>query len=344
MRLSLGSVTVLTAAFLVAFAFWPQQGPVRGPQSLYAQNKAKDAPKAPALKAPTKTNVPVVPRVTAENPLSSDVGNNPRIEGALDAAADFTIDPQPLKDAIDFIAQRYHIPIILDNKALEDASIDTTTEVKMPVAGAQGSADAQAHARTDGSTVGLRYPGWCLGDYDDGKASEPTRRRCLRLPRSHQPPTGDTLDGVRQRSLNSQAASPGMFAVSPTTKGKQPAGGNAAKAAPNNPEKNAERAESTGAPCTEPVIPLISVIQYAGDEDDWHDEEGGGGKVTELGGLLVVNQNPIVHEQIKRILADLRRMRKEGAVLHARQGPRKRAGRRLPKRDNGDLLQPAPSR
>ena len=42
--------------------------------------------------------------------------------------------PQPLKDAIDFIAQRYQIPIILDAKALEDASIDahTSTEVKLP--------------------------------------------------------------------------------------------------------------------------------------------------------------------------------------------------------------------
>ncbi len=39
-----------------------------------------------------------------------------RISEALDQTVDFNIDPQPLKDAIDFIAQRYQIPIILDSQ------------------------------------------------------------------------------------------------------------------------------------------------------------------------------------------------------------------------------------
>ncbi len=54
---------------------------------------------------------------------------------AFDQTVEFNIDPEPLKDAIDFIAQRYQIPIILDAKALEDASIDTSTEVKLPYSG-----------------------------------------------------------------------------------------------------------------------------------------------------------------------------------------------------------------
>jgi hypothetical protein len=58
-----------------------------------------------------------------------------RISEALDQTVEFNIDPEPLKDAIDFIAQRYQIPIILDAKALEDASIDTSTEVKLPYSG-----------------------------------------------------------------------------------------------------------------------------------------------------------------------------------------------------------------
>ena len=36
MRLSLGSVVGLSAALLVAFAFWPPNGPVQGPQTLFA--------------------------------------------------------------------------------------------------------------------------------------------------------------------------------------------------------------------------------------------------------------------------------------------------------------------
>ena len=38
--------------------------------------------------------------------------------------------PQSLKDAIDFIQARYQIPIVIDQKALDDANVDTTSEVK----------------------------------------------------------------------------------------------------------------------------------------------------------------------------------------------------------------------
>src|ERR1700689_4207820 len=39
MRLSLGSVGVLTAALLVAYAFWPENRAVRGPERVVAQEK-----------------------------------------------------------------------------------------------------------------------------------------------------------------------------------------------------------------------------------------------------------------------------------------------------------------
>jgi len=58
-----------------------------------------------------------------------------RISEALDQVVDFSIEPEPLKDAIDFIAQRYQIPILMDTKVLEDASVDTSAEVKMPYSG-----------------------------------------------------------------------------------------------------------------------------------------------------------------------------------------------------------------
>ena len=45
------------------------------------------------------------------------------------------IDPEPLKDAIEFISQRYQIPILFDMKALENANIKLSYEVKMPVTG-----------------------------------------------------------------------------------------------------------------------------------------------------------------------------------------------------------------
>ena len=47
-----------------------------------------------------------------------------RINQALDETVDFVIEAQPLKDALEFIAKRFNIPIVIDNKALEDASIE----------------------------------------------------------------------------------------------------------------------------------------------------------------------------------------------------------------------------
>ena len=71
----------------------------------------------------------------AQTDLRVESPNERRISEALDQTVDFTIEPEPLKDAIDFIAQRYGIPILLDTKVLEDASVDTSAEVKLPYNG-----------------------------------------------------------------------------------------------------------------------------------------------------------------------------------------------------------------
>jgi hypothetical protein len=62
--------------------------------------------------------------------LRSESKSEQRISEALDQPIDFNIEPQSLKDALDFIAARYGIPIVPDQKALEDANVDMTTEVK----------------------------------------------------------------------------------------------------------------------------------------------------------------------------------------------------------------------
>ena len=80
----------------------------------------------------------------AQTDLRVESKSEAKISEALDENADFVIDPEPLKDAIDFIAQRDQIPIILDTKALEAASIDTTTEVEDAGNGHQAAEHAQA--------------------------------------------------------------------------------------------------------------------------------------------------------------------------------------------------------
>jgi hypothetical protein len=58
-----------------------------------------------------------------------------RINQALDENVDFVVEAQPLKDALEFISKRFNIPIVIDSKALEDASIEPTTEVHSDVQG-----------------------------------------------------------------------------------------------------------------------------------------------------------------------------------------------------------------
>src|SRR5580692_5111799 len=151
MRLSLGSVGVLTAALLIGYAFWPDNRALRGPERIVAQEKPKDLEPAkggsstavkstPGSKA-HKSNQAPPPRVPVgvnfapvEHPSSSDLAGLPlveaRIHDALHQPVDFFVEPQSLKDAIDFIAARYQIPILFDQKDCDAAGIDITSEVQ----------------------------------------------------------------------------------------------------------------------------------------------------------------------------------------------------------------------
>src|SRR5580704_12522542 len=196
MRLSLGSVGALTAALLIAFAFWPDNRAVRGPERIVAQEKPKAPHSEPTKRRPTAAPGPVgkapetisdrdeiaklkrererlgarvsklekireglrsrvdnpgkeiaslrekvktlqdeLQRLAVEakaRPLSSDVFQGSKVEAriaeALSQLVDFNIESQPLQDALEFIAARYQIPIIVDRKALKDANFDPKKE------------------------------------------------------------------------------------------------------------------------------------------------------------------------------------------------------------------------
>ncbi len=66
----------------------------------------------------------------AQVDLRAESKSEQRISEALDQPVDFSIEPQGLKEALEFIATRYGIPIVIDQKALDEANVDTTTEVK----------------------------------------------------------------------------------------------------------------------------------------------------------------------------------------------------------------------
>jgi hypothetical protein len=58
-----------------------------------------------------------------------------KIYEALEQVVEFNIDEQPLKDVLDFIAQRYQIKVVLDAQAIRQRLIDPSIAVKMPYSG-----------------------------------------------------------------------------------------------------------------------------------------------------------------------------------------------------------------
>jgi hypothetical protein len=320
MRRSPRFVVLLAVFFSVSFALWPEVRALEAPAALFAQAAPKQAqppstppetprlPKQPAIKPSTAETTAI------EHPLSSDVGQHPKIEAALDSTVDFTFEPQPLKDAVDFVAQRYRMPIIMDAKALEDASIDTSTEVKLNVQGLKLRQALVLLLQQMPQPLGFEIRDGVLWVTTIEKINE--RRyvviydcRDLIHLRSLYP---DAPHGTADGEAASEGNGTGLFDVpaAPLEIARQFGGsgiaGPAAKKSPRTPKKSSTSSES----------PLIRVIQYAGDTDDWKQEEGESPRITEVGGLLVVNQNWLVHEQIKRILADLRRMKKDGAYAN----------------------------
>jgi hypothetical protein len=52
------------------------------------------------------------------------------IDESLNESIDFVVDPEPLKDALQFIGQRYHINTAFDNPAVRQGLIDPAVEVE----------------------------------------------------------------------------------------------------------------------------------------------------------------------------------------------------------------------
>jgi hypothetical protein len=306
----------------------PASSPAPARRTMPAQRAAATRPTRRGPARPASEKLPELPAlllVNSAHALSSDVGQEPRIEAVLEATSDFTLEPQPLADAIGWLAARYQIPIMGDTKSMEDANIDTKKEVKLPIKGLK--------VRQVLTLLLAQLPQRMSFDIEDGvlwiTTLEKIRERkyvvvydCRDLIhlRSMMPAVRmqrrmPSFDGIGMMGGMGTGGG-GMFDVLPgaANKATEPPGKAAAK-----PEE--KTGESVPTPCAEPLIPLIQVIKYAGETDDWQNDEGSHYGLTELGGLIAVNQNSIVHQQIRRILADLRRMKREGAFATSEKSP-----------------------
>jgi hypothetical protein len=380
MRLSLGSVGVLTAGLLIAFAFWPENRAVRGPDQVVAQEKPKAAVSEPSkrpttgptaqrntangpmsdneqvlqlkqecktlqsridrfqeinrglkdrvdhpekeitsLREQVKTLQAELDRLSAEakaRPLSSDVFQGSKVEAriaeALIQPVDFEMQPESLQHAIEFIAARYQIPIVIDRKALQDANVDLEkTNVALLATGIpmrdmldllldQANlplAYEVRHGVLTVSTIDKIQQHWEIVVYD-----------CR-----------DLVDvGAPDRSAavaQAQAANGGMFQFGPETMMK-PSGAKGTPSASGPPSAASMKPSPKGADVNtsesqRQTNPLIRTLTAATGPEAWSDESQA--TISEFGGLLVVRQNPLIHQQIRRALADIRQMRSHGA-------------------------------
>lgn len=263
---------------------------------------------------PTKATLP-------EHPLSSDAlytKTEARIQEALEQLVEFSIDPQPLKDAIDFVRTRYQIPILFDTKALEGAGIDTSTEVTIQTVG----------IKLRGMLTLLLGPLNLSFDVRDEvlmiTTQEAIRERMVVV-------VYDCRDLVRIRSIEVSEPARKWYegqkleASEPKETMQDSGEGPVAEASKKPATATSPKAEvRKGRPAKRlvehkkavlrPAIPLIHVIQNATDPENWSADGGErSGTITEFGGLLVVRHNPLIHEQIRQVLADFRRIKKEGA-------------------------------
>jgi hypothetical protein len=309
MRLSLGSVGALTAGLLVAYAFWPDNRALRGPEQIVAQEKLKAERPKGELPQSGKAAVPSKPHSTpaaarpagagvrflpVDHPLSSDQARQPIVEAkiteALDQQVDFNIEPQSLKDALDFIAARYQIPILIDQKALDDANVDVTSEVRLAAPGIPLRDALQLIFGQISSPLGYDVIHGVLMISTVDKINEHTEtivydcRDLIKLPA-----LGGTVTTDRGQT--------DVFVTGEKSAPPSQASTNAKKAREEKMERLANNP------------PFIRMVISATGAEFWEDD----GSISELGGLLIVRQNPRVHDRIKALLASIRLMRKGGA-------------------------------
>jgi len=67
--------------------------------------------------------------------LKFDSPGSLRIHETLESQVDFSIDPEPLKNALEFIASRYQIEVVIDPQAVKRGLIDPSIDVKLAAPG-----------------------------------------------------------------------------------------------------------------------------------------------------------------------------------------------------------------
>jgi hypothetical protein len=122
MRCTVGTVVTTAAVILIATAFWPQNPAVNLPPQLVAQNQADTG---------NNKKLPAKPRPATKSESSSEQ----RIRAALDGPTELDLVDMPLNDVIAIIRKLHGINIVLDQRILVEASVDTNQIVNYQLSG-----------------------------------------------------------------------------------------------------------------------------------------------------------------------------------------------------------------
>jgi hypothetical protein len=302
--------------------FWPDNRAVRGPEQIVAQDKPKADRSKTATPEPRKGigtrarpgNVSDVPQQVSglpepapvEHPLSSDLVQRSKVETriteALTQPIAFNIEPQSLKDALDFVAARYQIPIMLDQKALEDANVDANTEVRLSAPGISLSDALQLVLGQLSAPLGYDIVHGVLmittvDKIDDHLETIVYDCRDLVNMATLDPPVppGHGQAGTGGQAMMQFGGGVGAGGLKAGTGQTRP------PAKSDALEKARERFWANR--------PFIAMVINGTGTEFWAEKES----ISELGGLLIVRQNPRMHERIKALLASIRLMKKQGA-------------------------------
>jgi hypothetical protein len=241
------------------------------------------------------------PRGLTEIPIVDDLPLYTMIEEALDERSEFTIEPQALLDALDFIATRYRIPLTIDRKAMEEADIDPVAEVAVKIPG----------MKLRNVLKMLLSPKSLDFEIRDGALVITTRdvvesRDFVVI--------YDCRDLIHTQPL--ERGQPNA-ATAPAAKSNADT---AAKIAADisksqTPNKNSERPRASDSP-------LITVLKAATSPELWENTDNPQREITEFDGMVIVRHNRRAQDEVRLALSTLRRLRAEGAFAGVEGAPR----------------------
>jgi hypothetical protein len=119
---------ILVAASLAIF--WPGRNAAPGLAAVVAQ-----APKAAEVRDPFGPPEAAAPKQAAPQPASERPSAARRIESELDKTTEIDMVEMPLKDVMTFLQERHQIPIVLNAKRLEEASVSIDTPITKTLKG-----------------------------------------------------------------------------------------------------------------------------------------------------------------------------------------------------------------